>query len=309
MCCLFGIIDYGHSLNPYQKTKMLSVLAAACEVRGTDATGIAYNSGGKLRIYKRPTAAHKLHFHIPADGHVIMGHTRMTTQGSEKRNYNNHPFPGVSGVTPFALAHNGVLCNDVMLRRSERLPKTKVETDSYIAVQLLEQSKDLNFAALRTMSEQVEGSFCFTVLDAHNRLFLIKGDNPLCVYHYPRKGLYLYASTEEILKTALRKLGLLGSGEVSVPLSCGDLLCIDGNSGRLEREQFDFPLYSYGSWFCGRSFQQGNSVRQMDFEEAYWEELKSVAGAFGYGPEDIDFLHHQGFTTDELEELLYCGEL
>ena len=54
MCCLFGLMDYGHSLTTRQKTKIISVLSTACEVRGTDATGIAYNSGGKLRIYKRP---------------------------------------------------------------------------------------------------------------------------------------------------------------------------------------------------------------------------------------------------------------
>ena len=29
-----------------------------------------------------------------------MGHTRMTTQGSEKQNQNNHPFPGKAGTPP-----------------------------------------------------------------------------------------------------------------------------------------------------------------------------------------------------------------
>ena len=57
MCCLFGIIDYGHSLTAEQKNRMTSVLATACEARGTDATGIAYNSHGKLTIYKRPLPA------------------------------------------------------------------------------------------------------------------------------------------------------------------------------------------------------------------------------------------------------------
>ena len=43
MCCLFGILDYGHTLSQRQREQMLSILAAACEARGTDATGIAYN--------------------------------------------------------------------------------------------------------------------------------------------------------------------------------------------------------------------------------------------------------------------------
>ena len=54
MCCLFGILDYGHKLSRKEKTKILSVLSVACEERGTDATGIAYNSGGSLKVYKRP---------------------------------------------------------------------------------------------------------------------------------------------------------------------------------------------------------------------------------------------------------------
>ena len=32
MCCLFGLIDYGHSLTGWEKNQMLSVLASACEV-------------------------------------------------------------------------------------------------------------------------------------------------------------------------------------------------------------------------------------------------------------------------------------
>lgn len=39
MCCLFGILDYGHTLSQRQREQMLSILAAACEARGTDATG------------------------------------------------------------------------------------------------------------------------------------------------------------------------------------------------------------------------------------------------------------------------------
>ena len=42
MCCLFGVLDYNRSLNKRQMNRILNVLSTACEVRGTDATGIAY---------------------------------------------------------------------------------------------------------------------------------------------------------------------------------------------------------------------------------------------------------------------------
>lgn len=139
MCCLFGLIDYGHSLSKGERNRILTILSTACEVRGTDAAGIAYHSRGQLHIYKRPRPAHAMHWRIPGDAWVVMGHTRMTTQGSEKRNYNNHPFLGRVKEGPFALAHNGVIQNDRSLRKKLRLPRTRIETDSYVAVQLLER--------------------------------------------------------------------------------------------------------------------------------------------------------------------------
>ncbi len=48
MCCLFGFVDYGHHLSRKQRSRLLSVLSTACEERGTDATGIAYNAAGNL---------------------------------------------------------------------------------------------------------------------------------------------------------------------------------------------------------------------------------------------------------------------
>ena len=84
MCCLFGIIDYGRSFSGKQKTKMLSVLAKECEVRGTDATGIAYLYNNGIQVYKRPWPARRMRFRIPNEVSVVMGHTRMTTQGSAK---------------------------------------------------------------------------------------------------------------------------------------------------------------------------------------------------------------------------------
>ncbi len=87
----------------------------------------------------------------------------------------------------------------------------------------MEQQGTLNFDSLRFMAEEVEGSFCFTVLDRKDNLYFVKGDNPLCLYHYPELGLYLYASTEEILRNAIGKMHLAGQPE-SITLHCGDIL-------------------------------------------------------------------------------------
>ena len=311
MCCLFGLIDYGHSLTGREKNQMLSVLASACEVRGTDATGIAYNVGGTLRIYKRPVPAHRLRFRVPDTARVILGHTRMTTQGSAKRNYNNHPFLGVAGKDVFALAHNGMLHNDLTLRKGLHLPKTKIQTDSYIAVQLIEQKKALNFDSLKYMAEQVEGSFTFTVLDRRDRLYIVKGDNPLCLLHFPSLGLYLYASTEEILDRAMSQMALDTCKPCRIPLECGDILRID-RDGALTRSEFDdyrlFARWRASIW--DMPYRRPWEERELPApEDSYLEDVKSVASAFGYAPEEIDRLAGLGFSPEELEEFLYGGEL
>lgn len=303
MCCLFGFVDYAGSLSVKQKSRLIRELSIAAEVRGTDATGIAYNTSRGLQIYKRPLAAHRLHLKIPAEAHVVMGHTRMTTQGSAKKNYNNHPFFGCVKGKCFALAHNGVLWNDRGLRHTKHLPKTKIQTDSNVAVQLLEQQKALDFDSLAKMAEQVEGSFSFAVLDEQDALWLVKGDNPLTIVHFPAAGVYVYASTAEILNKALARCGnWLGRGE-KVDIAMGDIVKIDSR-GHITHGTFDVSKFYRSSWGY---WDTPLYPKAPHSEEEHLALLKSVAKAFGFTSEMIDRLLDQGFTTMEIEELLYDG--
>ena len=314
MCCLFGLFDYAHVFNGRQKSRLLSILAQACEVRGTDATGIAYNVGGALHIFKRPVPAHRLRLHIPSSAAVVMGHTRLTTQGSEKKNYNNHPFYGKAGNMEFAFAHNGVIYNDIDLRRKQKLPRTKIQTDSYIAVQLIEQQKALDLDTLRTMAEQIEGSFSFTVLDRENKLYFIKGDNPLYILHYSKAGFLIYASSREILAHALSRMHLPEERPEQISLECGEIARIDLR-GQVLRTRFCTDrlrsnLFASGGISCSwRGWKGHFSPARMTWKERYLEDLKSVAGSFGYSSDDIDHLLEMGLTAEEIESYLYDGEL
>ena len=153
--------------------------------------------------------------HLPHNVNVVMGHTRMTTQGNAQFNQNNHPFLGHIDGSGFALAHNGVLWNDKELRVTENHPQTSVETDSYVAVQLLEKNNALDFDSLKAMAEKVEGSFVFTVLDKDNSIWFVVGDNPLCIMYYD--GFLLYASTQEILCKEIKKLRLKAPADILEP--------------------------------------------------------------------------------------------
>lgn len=295
MCSLFGWLDY-QGIVPYRvKKKLTQALANAAEERGTDAAGISYVHGKDVVIFKRPKPAHKLHFSIPERTVAVMGHTRMTTQGDEKHNYNNHPFPGFAGDTSFAFAHNGVLLNDKELRKEKQLPDTHIETDSYVAVQLLQQSDKLDFGSLKEMAEAVEGNFTFSVLDQNNSLYIIKGSNPMYLLHFKDIGLYVYASTESIMKNALKRVGLHKFAYERVQTDEGSILRID-KTGVIERSEFEPRLFRsrYGGWH--------------DWEEEYYsvheELLLAYCGCYGVDTSDVELLLEFGYSCDEIELML-----
>lgn len=315
MCCLFGMADRNGLFSGKERSRILSVLATECEARGTDATGICYHSGGRMRVYKRPLAAHLMRFKVANDARVIMGHTRMTTQGSEKRNWNNHPFLGKVGTTQVALAHNGVLYNDKSLRNSLKLPATHIETDSYVALQLIEKKGVLTFDSLKYMAEKVEGSFSFTVLDGEDNLYFIKGDNPLCLYNFPDSGVLFWASTKEILDKTMKKLNLKLGRREEISMDCGDILKIDAG-GRQTRGWFN-PANLYHRWYepiscyySSRIWETPKSKQEKGLSSVtreYIRSLKNMASYLGYSKDVVDDMLSDGFTLDEVEELLYCG--
>lgn len=293
MCAVFGFLDYGRKIPHKVLARLVQALANAAEERGTDAAGISYIKSGKVTIYKRPKPAHKLRFHIPYGTSAVMGHTRFTTQGSEKQNYNNHPFYGQADKA-FALAHNGVLYNDTVLRKAKSLPDTHIETDSYIAVQLIEKQSALNFTTIRNMAEDVHGSFVFTILDEENTLWFVKGDNPLHLIHFPALGLYVYASTASIMAAALLHSPLRHIPYEVMDADEGDILRIHSN-GKVTREYFR-PMFV--------SLRNGYAERCNTGSDENFTLLLDMCGYFGVSEDEVRCLIDAGYSYDEIEEFL-----
>lgn len=297
MCALFGWLDYKHIV-PYKVLKKLTqALANAAEERGTDAAGISYIRNGQVVIYKRPKPAHKVHFNAPDGTTAIMGHTRLTTQGNQKFNQNNHPFYGHADKE-FSLAHNGVLYNDMELRKTKNPPETHIETDSYVAVQLIEQQKKLDFNSLKNMAETVQGNFTFTVLDEENSLYIIKGNNPMCLLHFEMLGIYIYASTESIMKNALKKVGILNFPYTKIETVQGDILKID-SKGCITRSEFENREdFRYASFM--RCFD--------DWEDDYYTQheqlLLEMCNCYGIDEDDVIMLLDYGYSSDEIEDMI-----
>ena len=300
MCAVFGFLDYKGKISNAVLKKLVHYLSVAAEVRGTDATGIAYVRSSGIITYKKPKPAHKVKLFFPRDTRAVIGHTRFTTQGSEKRNCNNHPFEGHCGKEAFALAHNGVLYNDRELCREQHLPPTPVETDTYVAVQLLEQGQQLDKENIRRTAELVEGSFVFTILRNDNTLFLVKGNNPLTLYHFPALGLYVYASTKSILDNALQKVHMTEKA-CEVEISEGEIIEISP-SGNLHKSTFEIQDYIH-TMFNPYNWDQLDYAKWW-MEDEREELLLEYCGTFGVSEEEVELLLEVGYDPDEIEELL-----
>lgn len=305
MCGLFGFSYYGHA--PLKNLSSLTnALASESAIRGTDATGIAYTKNHVIQTIKEAKAAYKMKFQHSDDTVALIGHTRHSTHGSEKKNWNNHPFGGKTKNANFALAHNGVLTNDQKLRKALSLPKTKIETDSYIAVQLIEKKKQVDITSIRYMAEQIEGSFSFSILDDENNLYLVKGDSPLSILHFPKRKIFVYASTDEILFKALIDSplfeDLIGKNYEQMPITEGMILKIMPD-GQLEQSEFQYKDYYGMSWW---EYDFNSGKRTTTPNEEYINDLKMCALYQGVTAEEVDYLLNEGWTFEDIEEYIYA---
>ena len=306
MCAIFGFLDYGKKVSAGTLKRLLRALSVAAESRGTDATGISYVNNGNIVTFKKAKPAHKVKLYFPKDTTAVIGHTRFTTQGSEKHHYNNHPFEGKTDSHTFALAHIGVLYNDRELRKERALPDTEIETDTYIAVQLLEKENVVDCNSIKAMAESVTGSFVFTILRDDNTLFLVKGDNPITLLHFPELELYVYASTTTILNTAMQAVKFAGKCE-EVPVNDGDIIRIDSD-GKLSVSTFEMKLqrYSFGNYHLYDWYDLYGIERT---DEEYANDLLLICSCYGVDREDVELLLEFGYSCDEIEEMLFDTEL
>ena len=304
MCALFGFLDCGKKIPFKVLQKLVQALANASEVRGEHASGISYMKGNQMTIYKRPKPAHKMKFKLPNHTKAVMGHVRYTTQGSQEFNQNNHPFKGHADVD-FAFAHNGVLHNDRELRKNKQLPTTNIETDSYVAVQLIEAQKALNFDTLRNMAKDVRGSFTFTILDTTNSLWFVKGSSPLYLIYFPELKLYVYSSTASIMKTALKHSLLRLMHYEVIEADEGDILRISPD-GKITRDKFNVASF-FSSRFNSSplrwsTYGYDHDYDYFDEEDEAYANLVDMCNYFGVTEEEVIYLRNMGYSYDEIEE-------
>ena len=123
----------------------------------------------------------------------------------------------------------------------------------------------------------------------------------MCLLHFPVLGLYVYASTESIMKKALKQVGLHKFASNKVDTVEGDIIRIS-SSGNITRTEFEPKIYrsKYSSWFDFDDSQYYNIHEEL---------LLSYCGCYGVDSSDVELLLEYGYTCDEIEDMLADHDL
>ncbi len=157
------------------------------EYRGYDSAGVAVCDGGSIQVEKC-----KGRLKVLADlidqgekipGTVGIGHTRWATHGKPS-DLNSHPH--VSGQGKFAVVHNGIIENHLMLKEFllKQGKQFLSETDTEVVAHLLEYyyQGDVLDAIIQVL-HQVEGSYALGILceDIPDQIFAVRKQSPLII--------------------------------------------------------------------------------------------------------------------------------
>jgi len=144
MCGICGLRKFGEESIQQRQIEMLLMMN---ERRGNQATGVALQNLNDPKVYVckidepagRFVASKQfkdfMGEHLNKDTQIVIGHTRLATQGSPSKNENNHPV--FAGET--AVVHNGCISNDYTLFNNMTELKRKAAVDTDIIRALLDK--------------------------------------------------------------------------------------------------------------------------------------------------------------------------
>ena len=139
MCGIMGFV--GKSSNEIRTYELATNLLRETRQRGQDATGFySIDSDGVIDWYKNDVDASQfVHYkswkHRCPSAKVLIGHARMSTHGTEKKDINNHPH--VSDDQRLAMVHNGIISTFMGIASKCNL-SLQSQCDSEVILRLIE---------------------------------------------------------------------------------------------------------------------------------------------------------------------------
>lgn len=223
MCGIFGlVVDMtGRQHSPATVRRALLSLARSSESRGKDSSGLVFrcNTARELRVLKgamplgallgrrevRQETADALQ---QRDGLlVVMGHSRLVTNGSQLHLGNNQPVmkDGVVGI------HNGIIVNheELWARNPDLHREFAIDTEAMLALlrKHVRRGVGLECAVSNAVGEVFGTVAAAFLLDDHDQLLLATNNGSL--YTLVKKpGFFAFASEESFLQKMARRTRL-----------------------------------------------------------------------------------------------------
>lgn len=217
----------------------LEALLVESQIRGKHATGAAWVEGNLIRCVKAPVAAISFiadsseggwgAFRAANPSAAIL-HTRYSTSGDWEENANNQP---LTRAKKLALVHNGLISQASKEEFEEAYDvRCVTENDSEVLLKKVIQAYDEESAAgcdskpymIKAISEALEDIhavhppiFACGFLTVTNDIFAVRDHiRPLWFFYIKEWNIIGFASTQDIIKRALRTSGVGKHTEVAV---------------------------------------------------------------------------------------------
>ncbi len=258
MCGVFGLVLHEATRNPEVASQLMRSLFVVSESRGKEASGLATLSDHTIHIAREARPASwlvnaplyremvaqvlngdaKSSTRTNGDGtlRLLMGHTRLVTNGSAARDANNQPV--FSGRT--VGVHNGIIVNADELAHRHQL-KRGGELDSEVLFGLLDRELEagasIEEASRRTFAS-IDGAATIAAVFSHLDCLLLATNNGSLYAADANETSpvrLVFASERQLLSHALERCGQRDLEQRIRHVRAGRALVVD----RLELREFD----------------------------------------------------------------------
>lgn len=218
MCGIFGwIVGSNANVSNAAFRKGVEELLMLSETRGKEASGVCYVNPDEVKVYKRCVRARKLmharefrdvfNSAMAETGHMIMGHARMVTNGSQDSEKNNQPVIR----NDLICIHNGIIVNDVQIWEDNPDMTRHAEVDTEVFLALMEKYNYQNnlLGAFEKCIDKIKGSLSIALVDrTSNYVLLYTNIGSLYVVRSKEKNMILFASEKYILEQTIKRAKL-----------------------------------------------------------------------------------------------------
>jgi glucosamine--fructose-6-phosphate aminotransferase (isomerizing) len=219
LCGIFGLlIGEDLCLSVHELMGIVNNMFKLSESRGKEASGVAIRVNQSMYVFKEPVSSSRLvksgeyrnlfNTVIKNEGYkegclkapfVVLGHSRLATNGLSELNSNNQPVvkDGAVGI------HNGIIVNDGELWKSfpELERKYDVDTEVFLSLlQMFRKQGESLVGAVRNVFGHIEGSASVAILfDDINNVLLATNTGSLYTCSSHNGKILVFASEKYIL--------------------------------------------------------------------------------------------------------------